>query len=389
VDLELDADQLALAGTVRDVLAREWPAEAVRDLVENGVGGEALWDRVVDLDWPALSVPEGAGGMGYGAVEADLVHERCGAAVVPGPLFATTALFAPLVRELGSSQQRTALLGGVAVGRTTGTAALGALPTAGDDEDAVAGALTAMAVRHDDRWRLHGTLHTVIEGGHVDHIVVPAVIGSGGATGDVVAFVVDRAATGVVTEPIRAQDLTRRLATVHLDDVSLGAGDVLGSAGAPDGAAAIRRAVDESVTAMAAELSGTCSTIFDITLHHAKTRHQFGVAIGSFQAIKHRLADAYLALEAARASVLVAGVAIAENDVRRTVAASAAKALAGDCAALLCAEGIQLLGGIGFTWEHDMHLYVKRALGSSALLGGAEAHRQRVATLIGLEGART
>ncbi len=389
MDLELDQDQVALAGSVRDVLAREWPAVALRNLVERGVGAEGLWARMIDLDWPALCVPQGAGGLGYGAVEANLVHEGCGAAIVPGPLFATTALFAPVVRALGSDRQRTELLGAVSRGSATGTAALGALPTTGGDEDAVAGALTATAVGDGDGWRLSGTLHAVIEGGGVDRIVVPAAIRSGGAVRDVVAFAVDRTAAGVVTEPVRAQDRTRRLATVHLRDVSMAASDVLGAGAAPGDGAALRRAVDESVTALAAELVGTCSTIFDTTLAHAKTRHQFGVPIGSFQAIKHRLADAYLALEAARAAVLVAGAAIAEDDARRTVAASTAKALAGDAAGLLCAEGIQLLGGIGFTWDHDMHLHVKRAMGSSALLGSAEAHRQRVATLIGLEGERT
>ena len=157
--------------------------------------------------------------------------------------------------------------------------------------------------------------------------------------------------------------------------------------GALETASGLGRALEEAVTVLAAELVGTCSTIFDLTLEHAKTREQFGVPIGSFQAVKHRLADAYLALEAARAAVLVAGAAIDEDDPRRSVAASTAKALAGDAAGILTREGIQLLGGLGFTWEHDMHLYVKRAVASSSLLGTAETHRQRVAGLIGLEAA--
>src|SRR5437660_6843302 len=130
---------------------------------------------------------------------------------------------------------------------------------------------------------------------------------------------------------------------------------------------------------------GTCQSIFDIALDHAKTREQFGVPIGSFQAMKHKFADMYVALESARALCYFASATIAEDDERRSLAASMAKAAAGDCQRLIAQDGIQILGGIGYTWEHDMHLYVKRAKAGDALLGTAKEHRDRVAALIGLD----
>jgi alkylation response protein AidB-like acyl-CoA dehydrogenase len=172
------------------------------------------------------------------------------------------------------------------------------------------------------------------------------------------------------------------VADVRLDGVRLPVDHVLGTAGAA--APLVRRALEEATTALALEVVGTCQTIFDVALDHAKVRHQFGVPIGSFQAVKHKLADMYVALERARATCYFAAATIGEDDPRRTMAASMAKAAAGDCQRLVAQDGIQLLGGIGYTWEHDMHLYVKRAKAGEALFGSAAFHRSRVADLLGL-----
>ena len=129
---------------------------------------------------------------------------------------------------------------------------------------------------------------------------------------------------------------------------------------------------------------GTCQAIFDVALDHARQREQFGVPIGSFQAIKHKFADMLVALERARAACWFAVLTIAEDDERPTLAASMAKAAAGDCQRRIAQEGIQILGGIGYTWEHDMHLYVKRAKSADAILGSAAEHRRRVADLLGV-----
>ena len=144
------------------------------------------------------------------------------------------------------------------------------------------------------------------------------------------------------------------------------------------------RALEIATVALATEMVGTCQTIFDVSLAYAKEREQFGVPIGSFQAMKHKYADMLVALEKARVCAYYAALTIAEDDDRRSLAAAMAKAAAGDCQRLLTQEGIQTLGGIGYTWEHDMHLYVKRAKSGEALFGGTHHHRSRVATLIGL-----
>ena len=191
-----------------------------------------------------------------------------------------------------------------------------------------------------------------------------------GTRGDdgVGAFVVSRA--DVRLDPIDALDATRPLARVALDGVRIGADRALGDRG-PATAASVRRAVEVAATALAVETVGAAQAIFDITLAYAKQREQFGAPIGSFQAIKHKFADMLVALERARATSYFAALTIAEDDGRRALAASTAKAAAGDCAALLAKEGIQIHGGIGYTWEHDMHLYVRRVKSSSLLFGNA------------------
>jgi alkylation response protein AidB-like acyl-CoA dehydrogenase len=370
VDLELDDDQQALADSVRSVLRTRWRSTALRSLVETGAGASELFAEMVALDWPALCVAEQHGGMGYGPVEAVLVHEGCGAAAAAGPFFATTALFAPLINALATGDQAERWLPRAAAGELTGTAALGELRR-GDERP------TVRAVAVPGGWQLDGTVLSVIDGGDVDLVAVPAV----GTEGTQV-FVVETAALRTVA--VRSVDASRHLANFTFDGVVVGADAVLGTPGDGSTDALLDVAVDHAVTALAADLVGVCGTILAITLDHAREREQFGVKIGSFQALKHRMADAFIELEAARASVRVASMALAEDDPRRALMTSSAMVMAADAAQRITREGIQILGGIGFTWEHDMHLFVKRALGSSVLLGTPEHHRQRVADLIGL-----
>jgi alkylation response protein AidB-like acyl-CoA dehydrogenase len=144
------------------------------------------------------------------------------------------------------------------------------------------------------------------------------------------------------------------------------------------------RALEEATVATALEIVGAAQTIFDVTLEYAKQREQFGVPIGSFQAIKHKFADMIVSLERARATGYFAALTIAEDDPRRTSATSVAKVAAGDCQRLLAKEGIQIHGGIGYTWEHDMHLYVKRVKSLEPLFGSSSTHRARIADLLGV-----
>jgi alkylation response protein AidB-like acyl-CoA dehydrogenase len=370
VELEFTSDQEDLRASIRAVLTRECPIGLVREVTEKGVTAGALQDRMTELYWPALTIPEADGGMGLGAVELAVLAEELGRAVAPGPLFATLALFVPAVREVGTAEQRARFLGPVAEGTASGTLAVAGR---GGRWDPLHPDVTA---RPDgDWWVLDGQAHYVLDAGRVDHIAVAARTDGG------VSLLVVPAGQARVS-PVRTLDATRTLATVDFGGVSVASDGLVGR---PGGAAAgLARALEEATAALAADLVGTCSAIFEIALDYAKVREQFGVKIGSFQAMKHKLTDMFVALEAARAMAYFAAVAIAEDDERRGLAASMAKALAGDCERRVAQEGIQTLGGIGYTWEHDMHLYVKRAMSSAALLGTAEEHRQRVATLLGV-----
>jgi hypothetical protein len=177
--------------------------------------------------------------------------------------------------------------------------------------------------------------------------------------------------------PIRALDATRTVAEI---DVTA----ALDGERLPITREGVERARQEMTAAIAFELVGTCESIFDTNLEYAKERRQFGVPIGSFQAVKHKLANMFVAIERARGVCVFAAATIAEDDDRRSTAVAAAKAAAGDCERLVAADGIQLLGGIGYTWEHDQQLFVKRAKTSGALFGNAAWHRQRIADALGV-----
>ena len=374
--LEFTAEQDELRDGARAMLARECPIALVREVVEKGARPDALWAQMVELGWPALTVPEQAGGLGMGAVELAVVVEELGRVLAPGPFVPTVTQFAPLVAEAGSAEQQERFLGGIAAGEITGTLAL-----VEDDGSIDAARISSTASPDGDGFVLDGTKAAVLEAATVDEIAVVA--RQRGTDGDdgVGAFAVPRADVGV--EPVEAFDASRPLARVRLDGVRVGADRFLGEPG-PATAAAVRRAVEVAATTLAIETVGAAQAIFDITLAYAKQREQFNVPIGSFQAIKHKFADMLVTLERARATSYFATLTIAEDDDRRSLAASIAKAAAGDCAALLAKEGIQIHGGIGYTWEHDMHLYVRRVKSNSILFGNAGQHRARVADLIGL-----
>ena len=376
MELEFSEQQDELRDGVRAVLARECPMSVVRDVVEKGVAPDDLWAQMVALGWPALTVAEEAGGLGLGMVELAVVVEELGRVLAPGPFLATVTQFTPAVCEAGTPAQHARFLGAVAAGEVTG--ALAITETAGSYEPS---RVTVTATPDGDGFVVDGVKEAVLGGATADEIVVVARLPATDGDDGVAGLVVPRDQLAI--EPIDSLDLTRGLARVTLDGARIGADRVLGEPG-PATVAALRRAIEEATAAIALETVGTCQAIFDVTLDYAKHREQFGVPIGSFQAIKHKFADMLIALERARATGYFAALTVAEDDDRRSVAVSSAKATSGDCVRLLAKEGIQIHGGIGYTWEHDMHLYVRRARANAALFGTAAEHRGRVADLIGL-----
>jgi alkylation response protein AidB-like acyl-CoA dehydrogenase len=376
MDLELSEDEAALRDNVRAVLASACPPATVRAAFEGKGDATALWARMVELHWPALAIAEEYGGLGLGLVEVAIVAEELGRSVAPGPYLATVTQFAPAVREVGAGRPLAAeLLGRVAAGEVTGTVALA---ERGRWEPA---AVAATATEVEGGWALRGTKDAVLDGAEVEEVLVIARTATTSGGDGLGAFVVPGADPTVT--PRHTADPTLPIADLDLDGVVVPPDRVLAAPGTVGVAQALDRAGQEATVALAAVTVGACRTVFEQTLAYAKVREQYGRPIGSFQALKHRLADMYLAVERAASLCWFAALTVAEDDPRRAEAASMAKAAAGECQRLVAQDGIQLHGGIGVTWENDLHFSVKRAIAGGALYGNAVHHRTRLARMLG------
>jgi alkylation response protein AidB-like acyl-CoA dehydrogenase len=370
VDLEFTSDQEELRASVRSFLEKECSLGVVRGIVESGVPPTALWASMVALDWPALAVPEEDGGIGLTFVETAVVVEELGRSVAPGPLLATVSQFAPIVREAGTSKQRRRFLSDVASGATTGAIAIADHPTGWSLDD-----VTMRAERAEGGWVLEGTKHGVMAGHGVDELAVVARVGE-----EIGVFVVPSADAGLTT--VHSVDASRPLATASLERVLVPDERALGEPGSVETTRAVHKALEEATAALALETVGTCDALFQMVLAYVKDRKQFGVPVGSFQAMKHKMSNMFLAIERARSLCYFAVAAIAEDTPGRPVAVAMAKAASDDCQHLVCRESLQSFGGIGFTWEHDGHFFMKRATAGGALLGSAALHSLTVADAI-------
>jgi alkylation response protein AidB-like acyl-CoA dehydrogenase len=376
MDLELSAEESELRDNVRSVLASVCPPAAVRAVFEGKGDPASIWERMVELYWPALAIAEEHGGLGMGFVEVALVAEELGRAVVPAPFLATVTQFVPAVRELGGDGPLAAdLLGRIAASGLTGTVALA---ESGRWEPA---AVAATAEKTADGWILRGTKDAVLDGADADEVLVVARAAGTSGTDGLGAFVVPRADLTAGARTV--VDPTLPIADLALNGVVVPADRVLASPGAGGVAEDLGRAGQEAIVALAASTVGACRAIFEQTVAYAKERVQYDRAIGSFQALKHRMADMYLAVERATSLCYFAALTIAEEDPQRATAASMAKAAAGECQRLVVPDGLQLHGGIGMTWEHDLHFLLKRAVAGDTLYGNAVHHRARLARMLG------
>jgi alkylation response protein AidB-like acyl-CoA dehydrogenase len=349
---ELTDDQRSIRRTAREFLEARYPSEEIRRLAfeeEQGFTDEQ-WRAIAELGWPALVVAEEDGGLGLGMVELAVLQEELGYALAPAPLLSTIAA-ALVIGAAGSPAQRAEWLPAIAEGERRGTVAPvpGALEASGDT--------------------LTGTLDAVPDAGGVDLVVVPA--------GHERLAVVDLHGPGVAVEPAAALDRTRRLYTVRLDGAPATALAV------PD-RAALARARDAISLAVAAESVGVAQHAMAMAVTHARERHQFGRPIGVFQAVSHPCAQMLLEVEGARSAVLFAAWALDHSPGEAPLAAAMAKAYASDAGWRVPAAALQVLGGIGFTWEHDLHLWLKRGRANAAAWGDARSHRARVAELLEL-----
>ncbi|QSS92402.1 acyl-CoA dehydrogenase family protein [Streptomyces sp. M54] len=387
MDAALTAEQHAIRRTLRDLLARSGGPEAIPAAVRTAEGHDPdLWRRLAEeLGLPGLALPEEYGGAGCGAAESALVCEEAGRALLPTPLLATSGLAAPLIAALGTPDQRAALLPRIAAGDLTaalvlpgGSLAL-ALGLIGDNLDgawAGGGRAGGIQAREERGARLlYGEAERVLDGHSAGLLVVAAHTG-GYPRSRTQLFLVPGDAPGVVRTRLTALDETRPLARVELREAPaelLGADDTADAAGA---LAATGRTV---AALLAAEAVGTAASALERTVEYVKTREQFGRPVGSFQAVKHRIADLYVRVEAARSA--------AYHAARDPEAGPLALAQALEAARITTGEAIQLHGGIGFTWEHVAHRYFKRAAGDELLFGPVHRLRDHAARRAGLFGA--
>jgi alkylation response protein AidB-like acyl-CoA dehydrogenase len=367
VDLEFTSEQEELRASVRSFLDKECTLAVVRDVVETGNPPAVLWQSMVALDWPALNVPEEDGGIGLTFVETAVVVEELGRSVAPGPLLTTVSQFVPIVIEAGTAAQRHQFLSDVASGVTTGAIALADHPTGWSLGD-----VTMAAERAEGGWVLDGTKHGVMVGHGVDELAVVARVGEG-----LGVFIVPSADAGL--SAVNSLDASRPVSTVSFERVLVPDERVLGAPGSIETTRAVVRAVEEATAALALETVGACDALFQMVLAYVKDRKQFGVPVGSFQAMKHKMSNMFLTVERARSLCYFAVAAIAEDTPQRAAAVAMAKAASDDCQHLVCRESLQSFGGIGFTWEHDGHFFMKRATADGALFGGAPLHSLTVA----------
>jgi alkylation response protein AidB-like acyl-CoA dehydrogenase len=322
--LEFDADQRLWQETVRDAVAKQCPPTLVRGVAEDGDDPTPLWQTYVDAGWTELADAENA-------VELAIVLEELGRATDPTPYLATLTQYAPLAGDRFDPQQAgTAVYGGVT------------------------------ARRDADGWVLDGTAHHVLDGDRAQRLAVVTEAG---------VFLVDAAVAVVRRSPVF--DPVLHIAEVSFSDVHVPDSDRVH--------VDAEKARHVALAGMAITTVGACQRILDLVLEHVKQRQQFGVAIGSFQAVQHKTVDMHVATERARALSYFAALTISADDPRRRLAAAMAKAAAGECQALVFRHGLQLFGAMGFTWENDLQFALKRAKAGELLLGGAAEHRAIIA----------
>ena len=379
MDFGFKQEQELLRATARKFLENECTSEFVRTRMAEPAGvTDEFWNKLAEQGWLGLIYPEQYGGTGLGFVDLTVLMEEMGRAVMPGPFFSTVLLGGLTILEAGSDAQKKEWLGKISEGKAKATLAF-TEPNARWD----AAAVTATANESGGKFTLNGTKLFVLDAHVADVIVVAARTREGKRPEEGLSlFLVPKGTKGLEVKLLPTMDQTRKLCEVTLKDVTVGADALVG---AKDGAwAPLSRVLDRATVALCAESCGGAQRVLDMTTDYAKIRIAFGKPIGSYQGVKHKAADMLVEVENAKSLTYYAAWAVDENVPEAPLAASMAKAYVSDAFRKTAGAGIQLHGGIGFTWEHDLHLYFKRAKSSEFTFGDATYHRERVAQLINL-----
>jgi alkylation response protein AidB-like acyl-CoA dehydrogenase len=359
----LSESQGILKDTARKFFAGECPIAEVRRLMKTDTAHDAaLWTKLAEQGYTGIIFPEEFGGVGLGNVELALLMEEAGRALLPGPFFSTVALAGAVLNTAGSPEQKKKYLAPICHGQARSTLAMLEASASWDPADAKIDTAGS---------KLTGEKLFVPDAGVADSIVVVARDG---------AYVADAKAPGIKVSPMSGMDFTRKLYAVQFKQTPA---EKLAHPGG------LARGLDVAAAALSAELVGGMQRTLDLAVEYAKTRKQFGKPIGTYQAVQHQCADMYLETESARSAAYYAAWALEQNIPEAPVAVSIAKMYASDAGRTVGNRGIQIHGGMGFTWENDLHLYYRRAKSSETALGDATFHRERIARLVIDAGAAT
>ena len=366
MEFELSKPQKLLQKSTRDLFSRECPHKRVRELMATDTAfNPELWAAVADQGWLGIHLDEEAGGLGLGVVDLAVVAEEMGRACFPGP-FLGTVWAATLV---AAASPKSKLLEPLTTGASKGAVALLEADTTSNPAD-----VQLKATADGAGVKLNGKKTYVIDAGVADVIVVVA-RGEKGLS----LLAVPAKTAGVKITPIAPVDQTRKLYDVELTDVKLGADAVLATGDAAS--AALTRSLEVATVVVAADMLGGMQWILEAAVEYAKTRQQFGKTIGTFQSVQHMCADMLLWTESSRSAIYYAGWALDAEPSDAARAVSLAKAYTSDASREVANRGVQVHGGIGFTWEHDLQLYYKRSKASEVLFGDSAYHRNLLAAL--------
>ncbi|HTW50685.1 MAG TPA: acyl-CoA dehydrogenase family protein [Stellaceae bacterium] len=378
MDIGFSEEQQMLRDTARKFLDAACTTKFVRERMatEEAMTPE-FWSQLAEQGWLGINFAEEDGGAGLGLVDLVVLMEEMGRAVMPGPYLATVLLGGAAIREAGSPAQRREYLPQIAEGRLKAT--LAAIEPAARWD---ASGIMMSARPAGGGFALSGSKLFVPDAHLADVIVVAARTRDGSTMEDGISlFLVAKDVAGLSVALMPSIDETRKLCEIRFDNVAVPQTALLGEL--HQGWPALARVYDAASVALAAEMCGGAQRVLDMTVDYAKLRVTFGKPIGSYQGVKHKCADMLVEVENAKSLVYYAAWAVDEKQSDASMAVSMAKAYASDASRKVSNSGIQLHGGIGMTWEHDLHLYMKRAKASEVAFGDATWHRERVAALLG------
>jgi alkylation response protein AidB-like acyl-CoA dehydrogenase len=377
VNFAFSEEQEELRRAVRQFLESKSPETEVRRLMETTEGYDpAVWKQMgQELMLQGLAIPEEYGGQGFTFIELGIVLEEMGRVLLCAPYFSSVVLAAGAIMNVGTDDQKQALLPGIASGDTIATLAF----TEPSGKWDVAGITMEAKENVGGEFRLSGEKMFVLDGFTADTIVVVARLEGTTGTDGIMFFTVAGDAEGLTRTPLQTMDTTRKQAKLEFDNV---VASPLGST--QDGYAAFSKTLDQAAVALSNEMMGGAQKVLEMSVDYAKVRVQFGRPIGSFQAIKHKCADMLLEVESGKSAAYYASWAAAEDNDELPVVAALSKAYCSEAYFHAAAENIQIHGGIGFTWEHPAHLYFKRAKSSEIYLGDPTYHRELLAQRIGI-----